>query len=103
MRLPINLETDRGVILGEGKPENQNHAIIFCHTYVVRSRSLSVAFGSCGSSSSSCVVVHLVLSIFFESWAAGGGRTPCDGGTQDDLGAALLFATVCLQGGCADH
>jgi hypothetical protein len=32
VRLPINLETDRGVILGEGKPENQNHAIIFCHT-----------------------------------------------------------------------
>jgi hypothetical protein len=34
VRLPVNLETDRGVILGEGKPENQNHAIIFCHTYV---------------------------------------------------------------------
>jgi callose synthase len=32
VRLPLNLETDRGVILGEGKPENQNHAIIFCHT-----------------------------------------------------------------------
>lgn len=32
VRLPINLETDRGVILGEGKPENQNHAVIFCHT-----------------------------------------------------------------------
>jgi hypothetical protein len=32
VRLPINLETDKGVILGEGKPENQNHAIIFCHT-----------------------------------------------------------------------
>eukprot|EP00878_Enallax_costatus_P028731 GHUV01031068.1.p1 GENE.GHUV01031068.1~~GHUV01031068.1.p1 ORF type:complete len:275 (-),score=41.70 GHUV01031068.1:603-1427(-) len=32
VRLPVNLETDTGVILGEGKPENQNHAAIFCHT-----------------------------------------------------------------------
>lgn len=31
VRLPVNLETDTGVILGEGKPENQNHAAIFCH------------------------------------------------------------------------
>jgi hypothetical protein len=27
----MNLETDTGIILGEGKPENQNHAVIFCH------------------------------------------------------------------------
>ncbi|GAX79706.1 hypothetical protein CEUSTIGMA_g7147.t1 [Chlamydomonas eustigma] len=31
VRLPINRFSSRGVILGEGKPENQNHAIIFCH------------------------------------------------------------------------
>eukprot|EP00775_Hariotina_reticulata_P008714 gene8714-8895_t len=31
VQLPINFESARGVILGEGKPENQNHAIIFCH------------------------------------------------------------------------
>ncbi|GAX79705.1 hypothetical protein CEUSTIGMA_g7146.t1 [Chlamydomonas eustigma] len=31
VRLPQNLFSSRGVILGEGKPENQNHAIIFCH------------------------------------------------------------------------
>jgi hypothetical protein len=30
VRLPINFDTNRGVIIGEGKPENQNHAIIFC-------------------------------------------------------------------------
>lgn len=34
VRLPTNVERNsnknRGVILGEGKPENQNHAIIFC-------------------------------------------------------------------------
>lgn len=30
MRLPVNPESGRGVVLGEGKPENQNHAIIFC-------------------------------------------------------------------------
>lgn len=29
MRLPINRYSPRGVILGEGKPENQNHAVIF--------------------------------------------------------------------------
>jgi 1,3-beta-glucan synthase component len=30
VRLPVNPESGRGVVLGEGKPENQNHAIIFC-------------------------------------------------------------------------
>eukprot|EP00892_Ulva_mutabilis_P001698 jgi/Ulvmu1/11529/UM078_0018.1 len=30
VRLPDQLEDGRGVILGEGKPENQNHAMIFC-------------------------------------------------------------------------
>ncbi|PNH12435.1 1,3-beta-glucan synthase component FKS1, partial [Tetrabaena socialis] len=30
VRLPHNRYSGRGVILGEGKPENQNHAIIFC-------------------------------------------------------------------------
>src|SRR4051794_29515901 len=30
VRLPDNPESGRGVVLGEGKPENQNHAIIFC-------------------------------------------------------------------------
>jgi hypothetical protein len=28
--LPINFESARGVVLGEGKPENQQHAAIFC-------------------------------------------------------------------------
>lgn len=30
IRLPQNHETGHGVILGEGKPENQNAAMIFC-------------------------------------------------------------------------
>ncbi|KAJ9530828.1 hypothetical protein QJQ45_028726 [Haematococcus lacustris] len=30
VRMPANPYTKRGVILGEGKPENQNHAVIFC-------------------------------------------------------------------------
>lgn len=30
VRLPSNPETGSGVKLGEGKPENQNAAIIFC-------------------------------------------------------------------------
>ena len=30
IRLPQNKETGHGVILGEGKPENQNAAVIFC-------------------------------------------------------------------------
>ncbi|PNW85415.1 hypothetical protein CHLRE_03g185350v5 [Chlamydomonas reinhardtii] len=30
VRLPTNRFSSRGVILGEGKPENQNHAVIFC-------------------------------------------------------------------------
>ena len=29
VRLPVNKYSARGVILGEGKPENQNHAVIF--------------------------------------------------------------------------
>ena len=37
MRLPINPESKRGVVLGEGKPENQNHAIIFCHNEALQS------------------------------------------------------------------
>lgn len=28
--LPINFESVRGVVIGEGKPENQNHAVVFC-------------------------------------------------------------------------
>jgi hypothetical protein len=31
VRLPLNRFSSRGVILGEGKPENQNHATIFAH------------------------------------------------------------------------
>lgn len=31
LRLPPNRYSGRGVILGEGKPENQNHACIFAH------------------------------------------------------------------------
>uniref|UniRef100_A0A6S8NKA7 1,3-beta-glucan synthase n=1 Tax=Dunaliella tertiolecta TaxID=3047 RepID=A0A6S8NKA7_DUNTE len=31
VRLPFNRYSTRGVIVGEGKPENQNHAIIFSH------------------------------------------------------------------------
>ncbi|KAG2442515.1 hypothetical protein HXX76_002601 [Chlamydomonas incerta] len=30
VRLPTNRFSSRGVIIGEGKPENQNHAVIFC-------------------------------------------------------------------------
>jgi hypothetical protein len=29
VRLPSNPYSGRGVIIGEGKPENQNHAVIF--------------------------------------------------------------------------
>ena len=36
VQLPINFESARGVIIGEGKPENQNHAIIFCHNEAVQ-------------------------------------------------------------------
>ena len=36
MRLPRNGETAHGVVLGEGKPENQNAAIIFCFGEVVQ-------------------------------------------------------------------
>jgi 1,3-beta-glucan synthase len=36
VRLPINVESGTGVICGEGKPENQNHAIIFCHSETVQ-------------------------------------------------------------------
>ena len=37
VRLPANPESKRGVVLGEGKPENQNHAIIFCHNEALQS------------------------------------------------------------------
>lgn len=36
VRLPRNTETGHGVVLGEGKPENQNAAIIFCFGEVVQ-------------------------------------------------------------------
>ena len=36
VRLPRNGETAHGVVLGEGKPENQNAAIIFCFGEVVQ-------------------------------------------------------------------
>lgn len=38
VRLPKNGETGHGVVLGEGKPENQNAAIIFCFGEVVQVR-----------------------------------------------------------------
>ena len=38
VRLPQNRETGHGVVLGEGKPENQNAAIIFCFGEVVQVR-----------------------------------------------------------------
>lgn len=31
VRLPLNRYSSRGVVIGEGKPENQNHATIFAH------------------------------------------------------------------------
>lgn len=34
--MPQNRETTHGVILGEGKPENQNSAIIFCFGEVLQ-------------------------------------------------------------------
>ena len=37
VRLPVNPESKRGVVLGEGKPENQNHAVIFCHNEALQS------------------------------------------------------------------
>ena len=37
MRLPANPESKRGVVLGEGKPENQNAAIIFCFNEALQS------------------------------------------------------------------
>ncbi|KAK9815749.1 hypothetical protein WJX72_008855 [[Myrmecia] bisecta] len=36
VRLPFNPETGRGVVLGEGKPENQNCAIIFAFNEIVQ-------------------------------------------------------------------
>lgn len=36
VRLPKNSETGHGVVLGEGKPENQNAAVIFCFGEVVQ-------------------------------------------------------------------
>ena len=33
----MNPESKRGIVLGEGKPENQNHAIIFCHNEALQS------------------------------------------------------------------
>lgn len=38
VRLPKNMETEHGVVLGEGKPENQNAAVIFCFGEVVQVR-----------------------------------------------------------------
>lgn len=38
VRLPKNGETGHGVVLGEGKPENQNAAVIFCFGEVVQVR-----------------------------------------------------------------
>lgn len=46
VRLPKNGETGHGVVLGEGKPENQNAAIIFCFGEVVQVRR--AAGGACG-------------------------------------------------------
>ena len=36
VRLPKNSATGHGVVLGEGKPENQNAAVIFCFGEVVQ-------------------------------------------------------------------
>ncbi len=42
IRLPQNYETNHGVILGEGKPENQNAAIIFCFGELVQVRFVAL-------------------------------------------------------------
>ena len=47
IRLPQNKATGSGVVLGEGKPENQNAAIIFCFGEVVQVRGVRVWVG-CG-------------------------------------------------------
>ncbi|PSC69540.1 Callose synthase 5 [Micractinium conductrix] len=36
VRLPRNSETGHGIVLGEGKPENQNAAVIFCFGEVIQ-------------------------------------------------------------------
>ena len=43
MRLPKNGETGHGVVLGEGKPENQNAAVIFCFGEVVQVRAQAIS------------------------------------------------------------
>ena len=37
VRLPSNPESKAGVKLGEGKPENQNAAVIFCFNEAIQS------------------------------------------------------------------
>ena len=48
VRLPMNPESKRGVVLGEGKPENQNHAIIFCHNEALQSIDMNQVCRRCG-------------------------------------------------------
>ena len=47
VRLPVNPESKRGVVLGEGKPENQNHAIIFCHNEALQSIDMNQVWCWC--------------------------------------------------------
>ena len=46
IRLPQNRETNHGVILGEGKPENQNAAIIFCFGEIIQVGALGLRLAS---------------------------------------------------------
>lgn len=45
VRLPRNDATGHGVVLGEGKPENQNAAVIFCFGEVVQVRGARAGLG----------------------------------------------------------
>jgi 1,3-beta-glucan synthase component len=38
IRLPVNSFSERGIILGEGKSENQNHAIVFTRGEAIQAR-----------------------------------------------------------------
>ena len=61
MRLPANPESKRGVVLGEGKPENQNHAIIFCHNEALQSIDMNQVCKPCRTN---CLQAnHLLYSL----------------------------------------
>ncbi|KAG2442546.1 hypothetical protein HXX76_002632 [Chlamydomonas incerta] len=98
VRLPTNRFSSRGVIIGEGKPENQNHAVIFCFGEALQTIDMNQ-----DNALAEALKMRNLLQVRGEAGAPAGGRADCEGvaGGQQAWRAWRAGGVVGLAAGVA--